>query len=169
MKNRAEFIILLHRTISAFSGIPRWRGPTDYGEVTFCNDAMTTAFPTIAETNHAKMTISYKPRIGYVPVLLSGTHVWRWAIPALNLPDNGEATHYFSFYDGIVTKMLCRLKRKAANKLFSVTVWVRVEPVPTCKKCGTPLDADGYCGDKSCPYFGCFQCVGKEMFESRNP
>ena len=131
MKNRAEFIILLNRTISAFSGIPRWRGPTDYGEVTFCNDAMTTAFPTIAETNHAKMTISYKPRIGYVPVLLSGTHVWRWAIPALNLPDNGEATHYFSFYDGIVTKMLCRLKRKAANKLFSVTVWVRVEPLAT--------------------------------------
>jgi len=25
-------------------------------------------------------------------------------------------------------------------------------PATDCRKCGTPLDGDGYCGDETCPY-----------------
>ena len=125
-KERTEFRIGLRR------GFERWVGQTCYGEVSFCCRTTELINPQLRDAYAATLTVTTKPRPGFLPIILRHPKVsmwWRWSIP--NITDNANMTdneNVFGHMEYVTSAIVCRLKRKSLDRLpkAGTTLWFKL-------------------------------------------
>ena len=119
-KERTEFRIGLQRNSNC------WMGTTCYGEVEFCSSGVLSTNPRLRSHTTITLTVTAKPRPGFLPVILSRSkNMWYWTVPNIT----PMYSNIFGHSEYVTDAIICRLKKKSVARLpkQGVRLWFKFD------------------------------------------